>query len=143
MLKVQIVSQKNFIGTGIYRSSKGDIQVFKNYCKDFLKKKGASSKTVFIAGDFNINSFDYDNNVSVRNFFNPIFQSGYLPLTQRATKVTTTATAIDHIITDAMLESIIYSGIIKANISDHFAIFTILENSCNKNKNYEKAKVAQ
>ena len=78
----------------------------------------------------------------VKKFFNLIFQSGFLPLIQRATRVTrTTATAIDHIITDAILESTMHSGIIKANISDHFPIFAILENGCNKNKNYKKPKI--
>ena len=67
-----------------------------------------------------------------------------MPLIQSATRVTrTTATAIDHIITDAILESTMHSRIIKANISDHFPRFTILENSCNKNKNYEKTKVTK
>ena len=58
---------------------------------------------------------------------------------QRATRVTrTTATAIDDIITDAILESTMHSGIIKGNISDHFPVFTILENRCNKNKMISK-----
>ena len=115
--------------------------MFKNYCKDFLKNKSGSSKTVFMVGDLNINSFNYDNNALVKNFFNLVFQSGFLPLIQRTTRVTrTTTTAIDHIITDAILESIMHSGIMKANISDDFPIFVILENSCNKNKNYKKKK---
>ena len=118
--------------------------MFKNYCKDFLKKKSGSSKTVFMAGDLNINPFDYDNNALVKKFFNLIFQSGFLPFIQRATRVTrTTATTIDRIITDAILESTMHSGIIKANISDHFPIFAILENSCNKNRNYEKTKITK
>ena len=71
------------------------MQVFKSYCKDFLKKKIASSKTVFMVGDLNINSFDYDNNALVKTFFNLVFQSGFLPLIQRATRVTrTTATEL-------------------------------------------------
>ena len=90
-----------------------------------------------MVGDLNINSFDYDNNALVKNFFNLIFHTGFLLLIQRATTRVTrrTATAIDHNITDAILESTIHSGIIKVNISDHFPIFAILENSCNKNKN--------
>ena len=36
-----------------------------------------------------------------------------------------------------------HSGIIKANISDHFAIFAILETSSNKNKNYKKTKITK
>ena len=80
--------------------------MFKNYCKDFLKKKRGSSKTVFMVGDLNGNSLDYGNNALVKNVFNLIFQSGFLPLIQRATRVTrTTATTIDHIKTDAILES--------------------------------------
>ena len=36
-----------------------------------------------------------------------------------------------------------HSGVIKANISDYFPVFVILENRCNKNKNYEKAKTTK
>ena len=67
-----------------------------------------------------------------------------MPVIRRATRVTrTTATAIDHIITDAILESTIHSGITKANISDHFPIFIILENSFSKNKSDEKTKITK
>ena len=122
---VEIINSKsiNFVVTVVYRPPKGD-------------------KKVFMVGDLNINSFNYDNNELVKKFFNLIFQSGFLPVIQRATRATrTTATAIDHIITDTILESTMHSGIIKANMSDHFPIVTILENSCNKNKNYEKTKI--
>ena len=97
-----------------------------------------------MVGDLNINSFDYDNNGLVKKNFNLIFQSAFLPLIQRATRVTrATATAFDHIITNSMLESTMHSGIVKANISDHFPIFAILEDSCNKNKNYKKTKITK
>ena len=52
-----------------------------------------------------------------------VFQNGFLPLIQKATRVTRTrATAIDHILTDRALENKIQSGIIKTDISDHFPI---------------------
>ena len=143
---VEIINSKsrNFVVTGVYRPQKGDIKAFKNYCEDFLKKKSASSKTVIMLGDLHINSFDFDNNALVKKFFNLIFQSGFLPLIQKATRVKiTTATATDHLITDAILESTMHSGIIKANISDNFPIFAILENSYNKNKNYKKTKITK
>ena len=77
-------------------------------------------------------------------FFNLIFQRGFLPLIRRATRVTrTTVTAIDHIITDAILESTIQSAIIKSNISDHFPILIILENSFSKYKIDEKTKITK
>ena len=106
--------------------------------------KVASSKTVFMVEDFDINFVDYDNNKLVKIFFNLIFQHGFFPLIQRATRVTrAAATAIHHIITEAMLESTMHHGIPAANISDHFRIFTILENSCNKNKNDQKTKITK
>ena len=56
-------------------------------------------------GDLNVNSFDYDNIESVKNFVNLLFQSEFLPLIQRATRVTRTkATVIDHIITYAIIK---------------------------------------
>ena len=85
-------------------------------------------ETVFMAADLNINSSDYDNSELVKNKFNLIFQSWFFSLIQRDTSVTRT-TATGHIITDAILERTMHSGIIKANISDHFSIFTFLENS--------------
>ena len=94
--------------------------------------------------DLNINYFDYDNNELVKNFFNLIFQSGFLTLIHRATRVKrATAIAIDHIITGAILESTMHSGIRKSNRSDHFPMFTILESSCNKSKIYEKTKITK
>ena len=71
---------RNFIFTGVYRPLKGDIKVFKNYRKDFLKKKSASSKSDLMVGDLNINSFDYDNLESVKKFSVWFFKEFSCPL---------------------------------------------------------------
>ena len=72
---VEIIYSKsrNFVVTDVYRPPKGDIKVFENYCKDFLKKKSTSSKTVFMVGNLNINSFDFDNNELVKKNFQSDF----------------------------------------------------------------------
>ena len=71
-----------------------------------------SNKAVFLLGD--LNSLDYDNNELVKNFFNLVFQIVFLPLIQRPARVTRiTATAIDHILTNRVLENKTQSGIIK------------------------------
>ena len=49
-----------------------------------------SNKTIFLLGDFNLDALDYDTNEVVKNFFNLIFQNGFLPLIQRSTKITRT-----------------------------------------------------
>ena len=90
-------------------------------------------------GDLNVNSLDYDNNESAKKILNMIFQCGFLPLIQRAR---TTATAIDHIITDGIFDKAMHSGIIKTQISDHFPIFTVLEN-CKNCKNNKKTKITK
>ena len=62
----------------------------------------------------NSNSFGYDNNALVKKFFNLIYQSEYFTLIQRATIITRkTATTIDHVITDAILESTMHSQVKK------------------------------
>ena len=77
------------------RPPKGNITVFRKYWKDFLNKKTANNKTVFMVGVFNINYFDCDNN------------EWFLALIQMTPRVKrTTATAIDFIITDSIKESI-------------------------------------
>ena len=79
------------------------------------------NKAAFLLEDFNLNVLDYNTNKVVKNFFNLVFQNGFLPLIQRPTRVTrTSATAIDHILTNTVLENKIQPGIIKTDISDYF-----------------------
>ena len=71
-----------------------------------------SNKPAFLLGDFNLNV--------VKNFFNLVFQNRFLPLIQRPTRVTrTSATAIDHILTNTVSENKIHPGIMKTDIRDH------------------------
>ena len=53
-------------------------------------------------------------------------------------KTRTSATAIDHILTNRVFENKIESGIIKTDISDHFPIFTVFKT--NETCSLEKAK---
>ena len=72
----------------------------------FLIKTKINDKAVLIVGDLSITSLDSKCNESVKNLFNLVFQKDFLPLIQRPTTVTkTTATSIDHIATEAILEN--------------------------------------
>ena len=128
-LSIEILSKKsrNIVIAAVYRPPKGNNKLFKDFCKDFLNKQEMSNKAAFLLGDFNLNASDYDTNKEVKDFFNLVFQNGFLSLVQRPTRVTrTSATVIDHILTNRVLENKIQSGIIKTDISDHFPIFTDL-----------------
>ena len=93
-------------------------------------------KPLFLVGDLNINSLDHSINTNVRDFFNLIFQNGIFPLINRPTRVTkSSATIIDHVLTNTIIDSKVQSGIkkikpiIKTDISDHFAVFVLMRTS--------------
>ena len=81
----------------------------------------------------NLNSLDYATNNHVQNFFNLAFENEVLPVINRLTRITKTIkTAIDHILTNTILEFEVHSGIIKNDISDHFGIFLCVKDRFRK-----------
>ena len=92
-------------------------------------KNKFQGKPLFLVGDLNINTLDYfKNSPIVRDFFNFVFQNGIFPVNKRPTRVTkSSATVIDHILTNTIIDSHIQSGIIKTDINDHFAIFSLIK----------------
>ena len=84
---------------------------------------------------------EYASNTPVKNFFNLTFENGIFPVINRPTRVTwASATAIDHILTNTIMDQDLQNGIIKLDISNHFQIFTIL-NSKTHNQ-YPKTKIS-
>ena len=64
----------------------------------------------------------------VQNFVNLMFRHGLIPTINKTTRVTkNTAAAIDHIITHSVINAKFKTGIVKADISDHFPIFFIFK----------------
>ena len=83
---------------------------------------------MFLVGDLNLNSLDYSKSAPATKFFNLCFQHTLFSLINRHTRVTkTSATAIDHIITNTSLQAEISSGIANTEINDHFLIFAIIK----------------
>ena len=57
-----------------------------------------------------------------------MFRHGLIPTINKTTRVTkNTAAAIDHIITHSVINAKFKTGIVKADISDHFPIFFIFK----------------
>ena len=87
-------------------------------------------KPLFLVGDRNMNSLDYLLNTNVRDFFNLIFHNGIFPLINRPPRVTkSSATIIDHVLPNTIIDSEAESGMIKIDISDHFAAFALIKTS--------------
>ena len=96
--------------------------------KILLKKFKRQKKQIFLAGDFNINSLNYSWNIIVHDFLNLAFHNSIFPVINRPTRVTkTSATIIEHILTNSIIDSPLHSGIMKTDISDHFAVLCLLK----------------
>ena len=130
-LSVDILNSqtRNIIFNAIYRPPNGHL----NLCEAFLKKKPLSesatvNKTFFLAGDFNINLFDFETNKKVESFVNFMFEFSMIPTINKTTRVTKhTATAINNIITNCIINRDFKSAIVKTDLSDHFPIIFINE----------------
>ncbi|XP_057314221.1 uncharacterized protein LOC130655476 [Hydractinia symbiolongicarpus] len=144
-LSVEILNKTttNIIVSVIYRQPAGSIDNFKTLIEPIILINKNTSKAVYLVGDLNLNTLDYETNRNIQCFFNFIFQSGYIPLINKPTRVTKqNATVIDHIITNSFCDKELHSGIIKTDISDHFPIFITSNTNFDKQSNhYLLAKV--
>ena len=94
---------KNIIFNIVYRPPDGDLEVCENYFQSILSHNSIRNKNVILAGDFNINVLDFEQNKKVQNFVNLMFQFGLVPTINKSTRVTNkTISAIDHIITSSI-----------------------------------------
>ena len=104
-----------------YRPPQGDTTLFKKHLQDLLLRHDVSKKAVLTTGDFNINLLDFQNSRKVQTFVNLMFHYGMVPVNNKSTRVTRyTATEIDHMFTNSIINTEIKSDIVKADISDHF-----------------------
>ena len=106
---------KNIIFSCVYRPPRAISQIFLDNTKVLVNKFKGQEKQIFLAGDFNINSLDYSRKTVVCDFFNLAFQNSIFPVINRPRRVTkTSATIIDHILTNSIIDSPLRSGIVKA-----------------------------
>ena len=114
---------KDIIFNIVYRSPDGNLEVCEKYFQSILSKNSIRNKSVILAGDFNINVLDFDQNKKVQNFVNLMFQFGLVPTPNKPTRVTNkTISATDHIITNSIYNNDFKTAIIRTDISDHFPI---------------------
>ena len=112
---------RNTLFNVVYRPPNGKIEPFENFLKIIFNKNKNSNKKYHIAGDFNLNLLDHDENKKVTFFEFNI--SKWYDTINKPTRVTRkTATAIYHIITNSFVENTFKTAIIKSDVSDHFPI---------------------
>ena len=75
-------------------------------------------------GDFNVNVLDFNQS---KSFVSLMLRNGLTPTVNKPTRVTrNAATAIDHIITNSVINAEFKTGV-DTDISDHFSIFFIFK----------------
>ena len=111
-----------------YRPPNADPNELENHFKNILSKREITNKELVLIGDFNINVLDFNESKMVQSFVNLMFRHGLIPTINKPTRVIrNTATAIDHTITNSVINAEFKTGIIKADISNHFHIFFIFK----------------
>lgn len=128
ILSIEIINKKsrNIIISSIYRQPSGNVKKFKQHLKNHLTDNKLKCKTIYLAGDFNLNLLHHDTNKHVKNFVNTLLQHNLIPTINRPTRITKkTVTLIDNIITNDF--SNISTGVIKSDVSDHFPNYLICE----------------
>ena len=116
----------------IYRHPRSNVKLFTDQLNKTLEQ--LKNSKVYLIGDMNINLspiFDVSNNNSNVNstneFVNMLASNGYFPLITLPTRVTTVSPSIiDHIITNDH-KNIIFPGIIKSDLTDHYPIFCFID----------------
>ena len=118
---------------------------FERFLKEILKKTKNNLKHFHIAGNFNLNILDHDKCSKVRNFLNLLNENGMITTINKPTRVTRkTATSIDHILTNQLINVNFKTAIFKTDLSDHFSgciIISLTEKLVEKKYTYVYKRV--
>ena len=127
-------NEKKVIISCVYRPPNRNILDFMSHIEVLLEKY--RNKTLFIAGDMNINILNYNNHDDTNEFLNLMYSKGLYPLITKPTRITRkSATLIDNIFTNEC-HSINKSGLLVCDVSDHLPVFQICNyDSVKENKN--------
>ena len=114
--------QKNIIFGIIYRPPNKPVPLFLNSLNQVLSKVNKENKLLYFAGDFNVILLSANSCHQVNDFLDSFLVNSMFPVIYNPTRVTSnSATLIDNIFTNNVDD--ISSGIIFADISDHFPIY--------------------
>ena len=119
---------RNAIFNVVYRPPNGDAKISEQFCKDLFSNNSKNLKNTILAGDFNINALDYEQNKKVQSFFNLMYRYNMIPTINKPTRVgKNSATAIDHIIANCIVDCQFKTAILKTDVTDHFRIAMTLK----------------
>ena len=131
------VSKKVLVGV-IYRPPGRSIDVFNEQLKCIFDMLSNVSFPCYLMGDVNINLINHASHKHTGDYLDLIYSSGYIPLINRPTRVTSqTATLIDHILSNNVIGKSLYQGVLLTDITDHYPVFSITHDDSINNEDNE------
>ena len=132
-MKDELNTKRNVIILTIYHPPDVLPNLFNDKLNDLLQMLNQENKTIFVTGDFNINTSDaiINPNTNVNNFQNIFLSYLYTPLIDKHTRVDKkrgTSTMLDNIYSNVtQITNTIHSGVFKTDYSDHYSIFCVTD----------------
>ena len=133
ILKDELNTKRNVIILTIYRPPDVLPNLFNDKLNDLSQMLNQENKTIFVTGDFNINTSDaiINPNINVNNFQNMFLSYLYTPLIDKRTRVDKkrgTSTMLDNMYSNVtQITNTIQRGVFKTDYSDHYSIFCVTD----------------
>ena len=119
-------TERNMVIGVIYRIPDRDANKFNENLNIVMGHIKDENKISYILGDYNLNLLNVDTHTATSDFMDTCFSNNFIPLINKPTRVTKhSATLIDNIITNNIINVSYSQGIFLTDISDHFPIFVI------------------
>ena len=122
-VKISLKNKKSLVCGGVYRSPSGSKQSFNQHFENNILSNLSNSQDYIIAGDFNLNLLNPQNDRQIEEFSNLMFSKSLFPLitkpTHRNPQTLRPKTLIDHIWSNLSLQS--EASIIDYHITHHMA----------------------
>ena len=116
---------KNVIIGVLYRPPDTDMKTFNVFINDLTSRIKTESKCCYILGDYNINLLNVDQHNPTQEFTDIMYSQALFPCITKPTRITrNSATLIDNIFCSDIGNNE-FTGILYADISDHFPVFCI------------------
>ena len=116
--------RKTIVLVNVYRSPSNKPEKFNDYFNLILQKLDTNryaNKNIYIAGDFNQDLIQHDDNSDCQNLINNAHNHGFIQIVARPTRLTDhSATLIDHVYTNN-IDSVLSCNILTLDVSDHLA----------------------
>jgi hypothetical protein len=119
-------TNKNIVIGVIYRIPDKDVNIFNTKFNNVLIDIKNNNKLCYLLGDYNINLLNSNSHSQTQDFVDNCFTNGCIPMINKPTRITQySATLIDNIITNNILNISCIQGLLLTDISDHLPVVYI------------------